>query len=240
MGIALDLGGVSIDVVRKDIKNLHLSVHPPTGRVRIAAPERASLETIRAFAVAHLAWIRRRQRKIMMQEREPPREYVDRESHFVWGERIMLQVVEVNAAPSLSQRHRALTLRVRPGATMVDRRRIMEGWYRGEVRRAAAPILTKWEERLGVVTRKTFVQRMKTKWGSCNPLTGNIHLNTDLAKKPPECLEYVVLHELAHLRERTHSGEFFALLDQGMPRWRDVRRILNDLPLTDVGISTVW
>ena len=228
----LDLGGVSVDVIRKDIKNLHLSVHPPTGRVRIAAPERASLETIRAFAVAHLAWIRQHQRKITMQEREPPREYVDRESHFVWGERVMLQVVELDAAPSVTRRHRTLTLQVRPGATVADRQRIMEVWYRNEVRNAAAPILAKWEKHLGVVTRQTFVQRMKTKWGSCNPLTGNIHLNTDLAKKPPECLEYVVLHELAHLRERTHSAEFFALLDLGMPSWREVRRLLNDLPLS--------
>ena len=108
----------------------------------------------------------------------------------------------------------------------------MEAWYRAEVRHAVAPILAKWEKHLGVVARKSLVQRMKTKWGSCNPLTGNVHLNTDLAKKPPQCLDYVVLHELAHLRERRHSAEFFALLDQGMPQWREVRRLLNDLPLS--------
>ena len=146
METVLDLGGVSVDVIRKDIKNLHLSVHPPTGRVRIAAPERASLDTIRAFAVAHLVWIRRHQRKITMQEREPPREYVDRESHFVWGERVMLQMIELDAAPSVIRRHRTLTLQVRPGATMADRQRIMEGWYRDEVRHAAAPVLAKWEK----------------------------------------------------------------------------------------------
>ena len=125
-----------------------------------------------------------------MQEREPPREYGHRESHFVWGERVTLQVIELDAPPSVTQRHRTLTLQVRPRATMADRQRIMEGWYRNEVRHAAAPILAKWEKHLGVVARKTFVRRMKTKWGSCNPLTGNIHLNTDLAKKPPECLDY--------------------------------------------------
>ena len=232
METLLDLGGVSVDVIRKDIKNLHLSVHPPTGRVRIAAPERASLETIRAFAIGHLAWIRRHQRKITMQEREPPREYVDRESHFVWGERVMLQMIELDATPAVTRKHRTLTLQVRPRATVADRQRVLAGWYRNEVRHAAEPIIAKWEKHLGVVARKTFVQRMKTKWGSGNPLTGNIHLNTDLAKKPPECLDYVVLHELAHLRERTHSAEFFALLDHGMPRWRDVRRMLNDLPLS--------
>lgn len=233
METVLDLGGVSVDVIRKNIKNLHLSVHPPTGRVRIAAPERSNPETIRAFAVAHLAWIRRHQRKMMMQEREPPREYLDRESHPVWGERVMLALVELDAPPSVTQRHRTLTLQVRPGTPIADRQRILESWYRDEVRHATAPILAKWEQHLGVVARKTFVQRMKTKWGSCNPLTGNIHLNTDLAKKPPECLEYVVLHELAHLRERRHSAEFHALLDRSMPRWREIRRLLNDLPLSD-------
>ena len=130
METVLDLGGVSVDVIRKDIKNLHLSVHPPTGRVRIAAPERASLETIRAFAVAHLAWIRRHQRKIAMQEREAPREYVDRESHFVWGERVMLEMVEIDASPAVMRKHRTLTFQVRPGATVADRQRILEGWYR--------------------------------------------------------------------------------------------------------------
>jgi len=236
METVLDLGGLSVAVIRKNIKNFHLSVHPPNGRVRIAAPERATLETIRAFAVAHLVWIKRHQRKIIMQEREPPRDYVDRESHFAWGERVMLQMIELDAAPAVTRRHRILTLQVRPGATMTDRQRVMESWYRNEVRHAAAPILAKWEQHLGVISRKLLVQRMKTKWGSCNPLTGNIHLNTDLAKKPPECLDYVVLHELAHLREPTHSAEFFALLDQGIPRWREVRRVLNDLPLSDPGI----
>lgn len=129
MGIVLDLGEVRIDVIRKDIKNLHLSVHPPTGRVRIAAPKRASLDTIRAFAVTRLVWIRRHQRKITTQERELPREYIDRESHFVWGERFMLKVVESDAAPAVTRRHRALILQVRPNATMIDKQRIMDGWY---------------------------------------------------------------------------------------------------------------
>ena len=232
MEIVLDLGEVSVDVIRKDIKNLHLSVHPPTGRVRIAAPSRASLDTIRAFAIAHIAWIRRNQRKITMQEREPPREFIDRESHFVWGERVVLKVVECRATPIVTKRHRTLVLQARPGATTMDKQHIIDSWYRDEVRRVAAPLQAKWETRLKVVARRIFVQRMKTKWGGCNPLTGNIRLNTDLAKKPPECLDYIVLHELAHLRERRHSPEFFALLDNAMPQWRHVRQLLNELPLT--------
>ena len=208
--------------------------HPPTGRVRISAPERTSLDTIRAFAISHLAWIKRHQRKITMQEREAPRDFVERESHQVWGERVMLHVVERDAAPIVTPRHRTLVLQVRPAATVAERERAMEGWYREEVRRAAAPILAKWEAHLGVAAKAIFIQRMKTKWGSCNPDSGNVRLNTELAKKPPECLNYVVLHELAHLRERTHSATFFALLDQAMPSWREVRRLLNDLPLRAV------
>jgi predicted metal-dependent hydrolase len=232
MEIVLELGGMSVDVIRKDIKNLHLSVHPPTGRVRIAAPERTNLDTIRAFAITHLAWIRRHQRKITMQEREAPRDYVERESHYVWGERVTLHVVEREAAPSVMLKHRTLVLQLRPETNTSDRKRVVETWYRDEVRRALVPILAKWEAHLGVVASGAFIQRMKTKWGSCNPLTANIRLNTDLAKKPPECLDYVVLHELAHLRVRTHSPEFFALLDLGMPHWREVRQLLNDLPLS--------
>jgi hypothetical protein len=231
METVLDLGNISVDVIRKDIKNLHLSVHPPTGRVRIAAPERTSLETIRAFAAANMTWIRRNQRKINMQEREPPREFIDRESHFVWGERVMLHIVEKDAPPSIVRGHRTLNLQVRPRTILEDKRAIVEKWYRGEVRRAAAPLRSKWESYLGVASRQIFVQYMKTKWGSCHPATGNIRLNTDLAKKPFECLDYVVLHELAHLRERTHSPEFYSLLDQALPQWRSVRQMLNDLPL---------
>lgn len=231
METVLDLGELSVDVIRKDIKNLHLSVHPPTGRVRIAAPERASLDTIRAFAVSHLVWIRRNQRKIMMQVREPPREYVDRESHFVWGKRVLLKVIEREAAPMVSLNHASLLLQVRRGATLSNKHQAVESWYREQVRHEAKLLLVKWERHLGVAASALFVQRMKTKWGSCNPWSSNLRLNTDLAKKPPECLDYVVLHELAHLRERTHSPAFFDLLDQAMPQWREVRRLLNSLPL---------
>ncbi|TPK84168.1 M48 family metallopeptidase [Mesorhizobium sp. B2-4-13] len=234
METVLDLGELSVDVVRKDIKNMHLSVHPPTGRVRIAAPERASLDTIRAFAVAHLVWIRRNQRKINMQEREPPREYVDRESHFVWGERFLLNVIEREGAAAVLARHRTLVLQVRAGATVAERQRVVDGWYRDELRRAAGPLIAKWEKHLKVTARQLFVQRMKTRWGSCNPLTGNIRLNTELAKKPPECLEYIILHELTHLLQSTHTPAFYGILDEAMPHWREVRRRLNMLPLANI------
>jgi predicted metal-dependent hydrolase len=234
MMTVLELGNLSIDVIHKDIKNLHLSVHPPTGRVRIAAPSRTSTEAVRAFAISHLVWIRRNQRKITMQEREPAREFIDRESHFIWGERVLLKVIEHRAPPAVKRKHRKLILAVRPETTLTERHQVIDSWYRDELRRATVPVLSKWETYLEVQARQLFIQRMKTKWGSCNPVSGNIRLNTDLAKKPPECLDYIVLHELAHLRERTHSDRFFALLDHGMPQWRDVRRLLNDLPLGEL------
>lgn len=232
MTITIQLGGLDVEVVRKDIKNIHLSVLPVTGRVRIAAPQRVSLDTIRAFAASRLPWIRRHQRKLVAQEREPPREYLDRESHFVWGQRVLLEVVAAKGAPEVCRRPGKLTLRIRQNASTDDRRVALDGWYRAEVRRATEPILAKLEARLDVRLNQLFVQRMKTKWGSCNPQSRNIHLNTDLAKKPPDCLEYVALHELAHLRWPTHSPEFFAMLDREMPNWRNVRRLLNQLPLS--------
>jgi predicted metal-dependent hydrolase len=227
----LEIGGVSVDVIRKDIKNLHLSVYPPTGRVRIAAPSRTSLEAIRAFAITRLAWIRRHQRKVVMQEREPPREYIDRESHYVWGERVMLKLVERDLPPVVSLKHRTLTMQVRPNTYVASREKLLEGWYRDELRERAMSSLEKWQTHLGVEASALFVQRMKTKWGSCNPHTGNIRLNTDLAKKPIECLDYVILHELAHLRVRLHTPEFFSLLDYALPQWREIRQTLNLLPL---------
>jgi predicted metal-dependent hydrolase len=236
MDDVLDLGDLSVDVIRKDIKNLHLSVHPPTGRVRIAAPQQVSAETIRAFAISHLAWIKRNQRKLAMQEREPAREYLDRESHFVWGERLLLQVIELEAKPTVTRGHKTLSLRVRPNTPIEERRRVLEKWYRLELRRVSQPIRSKWEAHLGVNARNVLIQRMKTKWGSCNPASGNIRLNTELAKKPVECLEYVLLHELAHLREPRHSPRFHDLLDQAMPQWRSVRQLLNELPLGSSGI----
>ena len=233
----LKIGGVFVDVERKDIKNMHLSVYPPTGRVRIAAPSRTSLEAIRAFAITRLTWIRRHQRKIVMQEREPPRDYIDRESHYVWGERVMLKIIERDKPPIVAQQHRTLVMQVRPNTGTTGRAKVLEGWYREELRRRAEPSLKRWQAYLGVNASGMFVQRMRTKWGSCNTSSGNIRLNTDLAKKPPECLDYVILHELAHLLIRKHSVEFFALLDHGMPQWREVRRLLNDLPLRSGNVT---
>ncbi len=229
MSTQVQLGDIAVDVVLKDIKNVHLSVHPPTGRVRIAAPLRMKLDTIRVFAISKLGWIKAQQKKLREQERETPREYLERESHYLWGVRHLLKIEEMDAPPSIELSHRRIHLRVRPGTTEPEREVIVEDWYRAQVKQAAPALIAKWEPLMGVKVARCFVQRMKTRWGSCNPATRSIRLNTDLAKKPRECLEYLVVHEMAHLLEPTHNARFVALMDRFMPRWPHHRQLLNRL-----------
>jgi predicted metal-dependent hydrolase len=231
MSERFEIAGIGVDVVFKKIKNIHLSVNPPSGAVRIAAPERMKLDTVRVFAISKLAWIKAQQRKLQEQEREPPREFLERESHYVWGNRYLLRVVEADHAPSIELKHRKLVLHIRPGASQEARQAVIDGWYRGLVREASRPLIAKWEPILRVSVNKVFVQRMKTKWGSCASASRNIRLNTDLAKKPVDCLEYIIVHELAHLREPTHNARFVALMDAAMPNWQFQRALLNKLPV---------
>jgi hypothetical protein len=231
MQTRIKLGDVAVDIVRKHIKNVHLSVHPPTGRVRIAAPQHMSLDTVRVFAIAKLPWIKRQQRKLQEQDRETPREYLDRESHYVWGRRYLLKVMETDQPPSVELGHGRMILHLRPGTDTVKRQAILEEWYRNQVRATTLPLVEKWQPLLGVRVTGLFVQRMKTKWGSCNHRSGSIRLNTDLARKPIECLEYVVVHEMIHLIEPTHSARFFSLMGRFMPKWQAVREVLIRLPV---------
>jgi predicted metal-dependent hydrolase len=232
----IKLGEISVDVVQKDIKNIHLSVYPPSGAVRISAPLRMDLDTIRVFAISKLVWIKQQQKKLREQERETPREYLDRESHFVWGKRYLLKVVELEAAPQVTLKHKQIILRVRPTTEQSAREAILDQWYREQLKQAVPPLIAKWEPLIGVKVERFFVQRMKTKWGRCNHARGNIRLNTDLAKKPRECLEYIVIHEMAHLVVPTHNSHFVALMDRILPQWQSYRDVLNRLPLR----NEVW
>lgn len=227
----ITVGGVTIDVVLKDIKNVHLSVHPPTGRVTIAAPAHMSLDTVRLFAIAKVDWIRQQQVKLSQQERETPREFLSRESHYVWGERYLMKVLEVDAPPAIELKHSCMVFQIRPGMDNEKKKELLDGWYRELVRDAIQPLLATWEERIGVHASGVTVRRMKTKWGSCNPVSKSILLNTDLAKKPRECLEYIVVHELVHLLEPTHNERFIKLMDDQMPKWKSHRQLLNSLPV---------
>lgn len=226
------LGDIEIAVNRKAVKNVHLSVHPPGGHVTLVAPTGTRLEVARAYAISKLGWIRAQQSKLRGQARETPRQFVERESHYLWGRRYLLTVLEKNEKPSVRQDHRRIVLTVRPGSTVEKREAVMQEWHRAQLHAAVPKLIAKWEARLGVKVSGYFLQRMKTKWGGCNHRAGNIRLNTELAKKPKDLLEYVVVHEMLHLVEPTHSERFVLLLEQHYPNWREAREELNDLPLT--------
>jgi len=231
MSITIKLGDITVDVTQKKIKNVHLSVYPPVGDVRISAPSHMSLDSIRAFAVTKLDWIKKQQKKVRDQERETPREYIDRESHQVWGERYLLKLVEREGAPSVEVNHDNLVLQVRPGTDRAKKQAIIELWHRQQIKVVAPSLIEKWEPVMDVQVTNFYVRQMKTLWGSCNTKAGSIRLNSELAKKPRECLEYVVVHEMVHLLERSHGQRFIAFMDRFMPLWRHHKDALNQLPV---------
>ncbi|MGH8178020.1 MAG: M48 family metallopeptidase [Steroidobacter sp.] len=231
MAATIRLGDIAIDVLKKDIKNVHLSVYPPSGKVRISAPLDMDISTIRVFAISRLGWVKQQQRKLRSQERETRREYIDRESHYVWGRRYLLKVLEVDEAPRVDLKPRRLVLQVRPGSSIESRRALLDSWYRAEIKRTVPSVIKQWQKVVGVQPARFFVQTMKTKWGSCNASARTIRLNTELAKKPRECLEYIVVHEIVHLLEPTHNARFIGLMDRLMPRWEIYRQELNRLPV---------
>ena len=236
MAETIQLGEVSIAVTRKAVKNVHLSVHPPQGHVTLVAPTETRLEVARAYAISKLGWIRDQQSKLLAQARETPRQFVERETHMLWGRRYLLSVVEKDAKPNVTRDHRRITLTTRPGSTLAKREEVMQEWHRTLLHQAVPALIEKWEAKLGVTVSGYFLQRMKTRWGGCNHRAGNIRLNTELAKKPKDLLEYVVVHEMLHLVEPKHSERFLALLQQHYPAWREARVELNELPLT----AEVW
>ncbi len=225
----IDLGDIRVEVQRKNNKHAHLYVYPPEGRVHISAPLHMGMDALRAFAISKLSWIKAQQRQMRAQIREPEREYLNRESHQVWGKRYLLEVVETDAAPVVELKHSTLVLQIRPGSSEARRQQLLESWYREQLREKLPTLLGKWQPQMGVEARRIFVLRMKTLWGSCNPTSGNIRLNSELAKKPSECLEYILVHELAHLIEPTHNARFLALLDRFVPHWRQTKDELNRL-----------
>lgn len=231
MAETIQLGEIRIAVTRKAVKNVHLSVHPPLGHVTLVAPTATRLEVARAYAISKLGWIRDQQTQLLAQARETPRQFVERETHLLWGRRYLLSVVEKEAKPTVTRDHRRITLTVRPGSTVAKREEAMDAWHRALLHLTLPALIDKWEAKLGVKVSGYFLQRMKTKWGSCNHRAGNIRLNTELAKKPKDLLEYVLVHEMVHLIEPTHSERFVSLLQRHCPTWREARAELNELPL---------
>jgi predicted metal-dependent hydrolase len=218
------------------VKHVHLSVHPPGGRVTLVAPTSTRLEVARAFAVTKLPWIRKQQALLRAQAREAPRNFVKRETHYVWGRRYLMDLRTAEAKPSVVLDHRRILLTVRPGADADKRAEVLHAWHRTLMHGLLPGLISKWEPRLGVSVKAYFLQRMKTRWGSCNARAGHIRLNTELVKKPRDLLEYVVVHEMVHLIEPSHSERFVSLFGRHLPSWREARAELNELPLS----AEIW
>lgn len=237
MQSTIEIGNITASVTHKEIKNIHLSVNPPEGEVRISAPLHLSLDTVRVFALSKLQWIRSEQQKFQNQERETPREYLNRESHYFWGERYMLMIGYKNVPASVVVKHNKILLTVRPHATKIKKQEVLESWCREQLRDKAKTMLRHWEAKIGVQTNKLIIQKMKTKWGSCSPDTRIIRLNLELVKKPPPYLEYIIVHELMHLIEPTHNKRFTELMNSYMPKWREFREELNRLAIGEIASS---
>lgn len=227
----LTVAGHGVDVVYKDIKNLHISVYPPVGRVRVAAPQRTTEDAIRLAVVQRLSWIKRQREQFQNADRQTERRMVSGETHYVWGRRYLLDVSKSSGAYGVGTKDSTLWVVTPPGTDTTGRFGALDRWYRRELKAAVPPLLDKWQPILGVEADKFVVRRMKTKWGTCVTSSRSIWLNPELAKKAPRCLEYIVVHELMHLRERGHGEKFVALMDQVLPNWRALRDELNEAPL---------
>ncbi|MBF0399008.1 MAG: M48 family metallopeptidase [Desulfobacterales bacterium] len=229
----ITVNNITIDVVRKDIKNIHLAVYPPSGKVRIAVPLKVNEDSIRLFAISKLGWIKRQQQKFKEQERIPQREYKHRESHYFQGKRYLLNIIEADAPPKIILKNKTyIDLYIRPETPTVKRHEIMNEWYRHQFKDQIPEIIEKWENKLKVKINGWQVKIMKTKWGSCNIEKKRILLNLELAKKPLYCLEYVIVHEMIHLLERHHNEKFLYHMDTFLPNWKQLKRELNRFPIS--------
>ncbi|GAB3124777.1 M48 family metallopeptidase [Glaciibacter psychrotolerans] len=229
----LTVAGIGVDVVYKHIKNMHISVYPPRGRVRVAAPERLDEDAIRLAIVQRLPWIKKQREQLQAADRQSEREMIAGESHYVWGQRLRLEIQEVSGRPHVDVAGSKLRLTVAADSDGAARRKALDAWHRRQLKAAIPALVEKWQPLIGREVTGWTVRRMKTKWGSCNPDSGRLWFNVELAKKHPACLEYIVVHEMTHLHERTHNDRFVELMDKNLPNWRALRDELNGAPLAD-------
>lgn len=229
----LTVAGIQVDVVYKDIKNLHIGVYPPQGRVRVAAPLRLDDDAVRLALVQRLSWIKRQRQQLKNADRQSQREMVSGESHYVWGNRYRLKIVDRPGKAHVEMESDRLILYVPTGIAIDQRRQLLEKWYRQQLRAVLPDLVVEWESKIGVKIARWTIRRMKTKWGSCNPTTGHVLLNVELAKKHPDSLEYIAVHEMVHILERGHGKRFKALMDSFIPDWRARREQLNNSPLAE-------
>lgn len=224
----LVIGSIHLDVVRKKIKNLRLSVHPPDGRVRLAVPLRLNDETIRLFVISKIGWIKKHQSKIESQDLQPKKEYVSGESHYFFGNRYILNVICHDSRPKAEIRNETcIDLYVRAGSSEAQRQKALTQLYRDQLKAEIPSLVDKWTSKLGVHIKEWRIKKMRTRWGTCSTRNKRIWINLELAKKPIHCLEFIIVHELTHLMERNHNDRFKALMDSFLPQWREYKRELN-------------
>ena len=226
----IQIGDIQIDLTFKDVQNIHLSVYPPEGAVKMTAPPYVNEESLKLYAISKLAWIKKEQKKFKQQTRETQRSYVERESIYLWGQRYLLTITH-SQRPAIQFDAFNMVFFCPKTYTLQQRQTYFNKWYRQELRKFSEPLIIKWAKELNVDLNKLLISAMKTKWGSCNPHNKNIRLNTELAKKPKESVEYIIVHELLHLREANHGDKFISLLEQFMPDWRIRKQRLSDSPL---------
>lgn len=228
----ITVSNIKIDVEKKDIKNLHLGVYPPNGRVRIAAPLKVNDESIRLFAVSKLSWIKKQQRIFAAQERETEREFISGESHYFNGRRYLMNIISASGKAKIVLRHKHIDLYVKPGSNQKYKASVVAQFYRNHLNEQIPPLIAKWEKKLKVNVNEYGIKQMKTKWGTCNIEAKRIWVNLELAKKPVSCLEYIIVHEMVHLLERHHNNLFIAYMDKCLPQWRTLKNELNKSPVS--------
>lgn len=228
----IEIGNIKVDVVRKDIKNMHLAVYPPNGRIRLSAPGRTDKEVLRLFAISKLGWIKKQIKSFEQQARETPRQFISGESHYFKGKRFLLEIIETEGKQFVRLKGiKKIEIYCKPDSSISKRAELLKEWYRDQLKDQVPGLLSKWEQKIGVKSKEFRIKQMKTKWGACNIEAKRIWLNLELAKKPKICLEYIIVHELVHLLERNHNDRFVAYLDDFMPKWRLHRDELNSLPI---------
>lgn len=228
----ITVNGIHVQIVRKAIKNLHLAVYPPDGHVRVAVPQHVTDDNVRLAVVSKLSWIKKQQRDFKDQPRQSIREYISGECHYVFGKRYRLEVIERDGKPEIKPlKSGKLKMFIRPETSFEGKEKLLSHWYREQLKLVIPELLEKWQPVIGKKAKNWGIRKMKTKWGSCNIEQRRICLNLELAKKPPECLEYILVHELIHLHERHHNERFKALLDKAIPYWRTSQKTLNRSPL---------
>lgn len=224
---SINVSGIDVQIERKEIKNLHVGVYPPYGRVRVAAPLHVDNEAVRLAVITRLSWIKKQVRQFQEQKRESKREMVSGESHYFLGKRYLLDVEETNSKHKIILNHSKIELHVRTGTSTENRQLVLNEWYREQLKKEVEKLVIKWEKSIGVKLSSWSIKKMRTKWGSCNIDKKRILLNLELSKVPVECIEYIVVHEMVHLFERHHNDNFKAYMDKFLPEWRICKDILD-------------